>query len=77
MGPDDRLGGFGADSDEAERLVRPKANTQSERSRTPRPSEGEQPDRSPVTGRLYVAESVAFVKVERFFRIDSPFSMRW
>src|SRR5262249_28908284 len=35
------------DSDEAERLVRPKANTQSERSRTPRPSEGEQPDPGP------------------------------
>src|SRR5437762_1386152 len=36
-------------SDEAEPLVRAKANTQPERSRTPRPSEGEQPDRSPVT----------------------------
>jgi hypothetical protein len=42
--------GFNAYSDEAERLVRVKPNTQSERSRTPRPSEGEQPDRSPVTG---------------------------
>jgi hypothetical protein len=64
----------GAYSDEAERLVRRKAITRSDRSRTPGPIDGEHP-RSERSDASQLTEFSSFVKSERFFRIDSPLSL--